>query len=101
MNFSSLWPVLILLLTPLDTVVAVVIPEKSDGAGTAQNNHFLPAQVSHARILQRQAVPLPLRHPAQVSISVPELRSCHLGAGTEPWMPSGPELRYVLSSLLW
>jgi hypothetical protein len=87
---------LLVVLTPLDDVVALTTPTTDDDALAAQNNDFLPTAVGAVQAVQRAAASLPPGYPPRP----PAFCSWDRRAAGGPAKTSGPDLRYVLMSLL-
>ena len=92
--------VLLVLLTPLDDAIALATPETDDDALAVQNNEYLGATASQARVVQRDPAPLPPADQSPAAERVPPPRRWARQAGALLATRSGPELRYLLMSLL-
>jgi hypothetical protein len=100
MKFSSLWLVLLVVLTPLDDLAALATADTDDDVLATRNNEFLPEAAGQAQTLQRQVAPLPPGHQGKDAVAVAALCARDRQAGTRPWTLSELKLRYVLMSLL-
>ena len=91
---------LLVLLTPLDDAVALATPETDDYALAAQNNEYLSETAGQARVGQLDRAPLPRTDPSAAAEHLPAPRPWARQARTLLATLSGPELRYLLMSLL-
>jgi hypothetical protein len=91
---------LLVLLTPLDDAVALATPGADDDALAAQNNEYLSQVPGQTRVVQHDAAPLPRPNQNQAAERVPPTSPWARQARTLLATHSGPQLRYLLMSLL-